>query len=165
MEKSFSLIACDGPFCVLANAPVNTDSLWIRVIAFLFVLGLCAFFITRFNKKRLSVSAVRGDGKIRIGEIFDKSKIKSANLKQKKQTTRMIKISCTNWNNCKGATEKSKKNYEGLIFRMSSNALLKIIKSNTEIKCPVCFSEVKYDKYSLPLSSNGETIIYQKRID
>ena len=68
MEKSFSLIALDGSFCVLANAPVNTDSLWIRVIAFLFVLGLCAFFITRFNKKRLSVSAVRGDGKIRIAD-------------------------------------------------------------------------------------------------
>ena len=34
----------DGLLSFAAYEPINTDSLWIRVVAFLFVLGLCAFF-------------------------------------------------------------------------------------------------------------------------
>ena len=75
-----------------------------------FEINLLIDEINRLEQEEKLKYLPLGDGKIRIGEIFDKSKIKSANLKKKKQTTRMIKISCTNWNNCKGATEKSKKN-------------------------------------------------------
>ena len=58
----------DGLLSFAAYEPINTDSLWIRVVAFLFVLGLCAFFLTRFNKKRITVSSANGDGKIRIAD-------------------------------------------------------------------------------------------------
>ena len=106
-----------------------------------------------------------GDGKIRIGKIEGAELIEKTTLKKPKQTTRMIKISCTNWSDCAGATEKSKKNHEGLILRISSNALQNIIKLNKDLKCPVCLSLLKFDKNSLPLDKQGETIMYKKRID
>ena len=116
------------------------------------------------TKKKLSYLAL-GDGKIRIGAILNQDSIEKTNLKKPKQTTRMIKISCMNWRDCPGATDKSKKNSEGLIFRISSRSLYKIINSTSILKCPACSSIVEYDKSSLPLGEGGETIISKKRID
>ena len=53
----------------------------------------------------------------------------------KKQTTRMVKVSCPDIF-CQGATEKSVKNGEGTIFRMSSAVVLFVGEKN--LKCPVC---------------------------
>ena len=73
----------------------------------------------------------------------------------------MIKISCMNWRNCPGATDKSKK-FEGLIFRISSRSLYKIVKSTTTLKCPACSSIVEFDKSSLPLGEGGEPFYPKK---
>ena len=51
-----------------------------------------------------------------------------------KQTTRMVKLACADIN-CAGATEKSVRNNEGTIWRMSSAVVLK---SADRITCPVC---------------------------
>ena len=116
------------------------------------------------EEKKLSYLPM-GNGKIRIGQITGEDLIKKTILKKPKQTTRQIKISCTNWNNCEGATEKSKNKLEGLIFRISSNSLFKIVKSNSTLKCPVCSSSVKYDMSSLPLDKDGKTLTYHMRVD
>jgi hypothetical protein len=51
-----------------------------------------------------------------------------------KQTTRMVKLACADIN-CVGATEKSVRNGEGTIWRMSSAVVLK---SADRLTCPVC---------------------------
>lgn len=53
---------------------------------------------------------------------------------RRKQTTRMVKLACADID-CAGATEKSVRNNEGTIWRMSSAVVLK---SADQLTCPVC---------------------------
>ena len=57
--------------------------------------------------------------------------------KRKKQTTRMVKLYCPDLD-CAGATDKSTKQGQGTIFRMSSAIVSKIQDRGDSLWCPVC---------------------------
>jgi len=64
--------------------------------------------------------------------------------KRKKQTTRMVKLYCGD-TDCLGATDKSLKQGQGTIFRMSSAIVDKIQDRGEELSCPVCYGTAYVD--------------------
>jgi len=66
-----------------------------------------------------------------------------------KQTTRMVKCWCTSWE-CPASTEKSLLEGKGLIFRISSRALLNMEEAGYRLTCPACREDAAYDEETVP---------------
>lgn len=64
--------------------------------------------------------------------------------KRKKQTTRNVKLYCPD-TDCAGATNKSREQGQGTIFRLSSAVVEKVIDSGESFVCPVCTNHAYID--------------------
>ena len=60
--------------------------------------------------------------------------------KRKKQTTRMVKLYCPDID-CGGATEKSRQQGQGTIFRVSSA----VVEKGVYLFCPICMERAYID--------------------
>ena len=68
MEMFQSISSIDFVYFLSQTDQVDTQVLWLKVIAFLCILGAIGFFITRFNKNKIINSQMKGDGRIRIAD-------------------------------------------------------------------------------------------------
>jgi len=73
--------------------------------------------------------------------------------RRKVQTTRMVKLVCKDFN-CFGSTEKSRKQGQGTIFRLSSAIVEKVQDIGEQFYCPVCNNYAYVD-------GDVETAIYK----
>ena len=63
-----SISSIDFVYFLSQADQVDSKFLWLKVIAFLCILGALGFFISRFNKNKIINSQIKGDGRIRIAD-------------------------------------------------------------------------------------------------
>ena len=68
MEMFQSISSIDFVYFLSQADQVDSKFLWLKVIAFLCILGALGFFISRFNKNKIINSQIKGDGRIRIAD-------------------------------------------------------------------------------------------------
>lgn len=64
--------------------------------------------------------------------------------RRKVQTTRMVKLVCSDFN-CLGSTDKSRKQGQGTIFRLSSAVVERVENAGEQFVCPICLNNAYVD--------------------